>query len=154
MSFRWIFNAICSTKKTLITTLCSGKFFTVLLLHVNFCFSYLQFYLNNTLALETSWISPEEMGIFQRQEKPVLRTNQTALSICRPAAASRNIHTLLLTPRRISGRWDNLWSQHPFPTSLISAPSIRRYVLSYFLLGLCVLLFFFFVTLIFLLKWM
>ncbi|KAK9965899.1 hypothetical protein ABG768_004964 [Culter alburnus] len=62
-----------------------------------------KFYLNNTLALETTWISPEEMGIFQRQEKPLLRTNQTALSICRPAAASRNIHTLLLTPRRISG---------------------------------------------------
>uniref|UniRef100_A0A673LSU4 Transcription elongation regulator 1 like n=1 Tax=Sinocyclocheilus rhinocerous TaxID=307959 RepID=A0A673LSU4_9TELE len=62
-----------------------------------------KFYLNNTLALETTWISPEEMGIFQRQEKPLLRTNQTALSICRPAAASRNIHTLLLTPRRVSG---------------------------------------------------
>ncbi|XP_051958156.1 transcription elongation regulator 1-like protein [Xyrauchen texanus] len=60
-------------------------------------------YLNNALALESTWISPEEMGIFQRQEKPLLRTNQTALSICRPAAASRNIHTLLLTPRRISG---------------------------------------------------
>ncbi|XP_077056346.1 transcription elongation regulator 1-like protein [Siphateles boraxobius] len=63
-----------------------------------------KFYLNNnTLALETTWISPEEVGIFQRQEKPLLRTNQTALSICRPAAASRNIHTLLLTPRRVSG---------------------------------------------------
>ncbi|XP_052427459.1 transcription elongation regulator 1-like protein [Carassius gibelio] len=62
-----------------------------------------KFYLNNTLALETTWISPEEMGIFQHQEKPLLRTNQTALSICRPAAASRNIHTLLLTPRRVSG---------------------------------------------------
>lgn len=78
-----------------------------------FMFSHLQFYLNNTLALETTWISPEEMGIFQRQEKPLLRTNQTALSICRPAAASRNIHTLLLTPRRISGRRENLRSQHP-----------------------------------------
>ncbi|XP_021336089.1 transcription elongation regulator 1-like protein [Danio rerio] len=62
-----------------------------------------KFYLNNTLALETTWISPEEMGIFQHQEKPLLRTNQAALSICRPSAASRNIHTLLLTPRRISG---------------------------------------------------
>nr|XP_055032047.1 transcription elongation regulator 1-like protein [Misgurnus anguillicaudatus] len=62
-----------------------------------------KFYLNNTLALETNWLNPEEIGIFQRQEKPVLRTNQTALRICRPAAASRNIHTLLLTPRRISG---------------------------------------------------
>uniref|UniRef100_A0A4W4EBG4 Transcription elongation regulator 1-like protein n=1 Tax=Electrophorus electricus TaxID=8005 RepID=A0A4W4EBG4_ELEEL len=61
-------------------------------------------YLNNTLALETTWIGPEEMGIFQRQEKPRLMTNQAAMSISRPVAASRNFHTLLLTPRRISGR--------------------------------------------------
>ncbi|XP_026869063.2 transcription elongation regulator 1-like protein isoform X2 [Electrophorus electricus] len=60
-------------------------------------------YLNNTLALETTWIGPEEMGIFQRQEKPRLMTNQAAMSISRPVAASRNFHTLLLTPRRISG---------------------------------------------------
>ncbi|KAB5555761.1 hypothetical protein PHYPO_G00037820 [Pangasianodon hypophthalmus] len=57
-------------------------------------------YLNN--ALET-WIGPEEVGIFQHQEKPVLMTNQVAMTISRPAAASRNFHTLLLTPRRISG---------------------------------------------------
>ncbi|XP_066521352.1 transcription elongation regulator 1-like protein [Hoplias malabaricus] len=60
-------------------------------------------YLNNTLALETTWISPEEVGIFQRQEKPRLMTNQVAMSISRPTAASRNFHTLLLTPRRVSG---------------------------------------------------
>ncbi|XP_047672976.1 transcription elongation regulator 1-like protein isoform X2 [Tachysurus fulvidraco] len=57
-------------------------------------------YLNN--ALET-WIGPEEVGIFQHQEKPVLMANQVAMSISRPTAASRNFHTLLLTPRRISG---------------------------------------------------
>ncbi|KAK3560074.1 hypothetical protein QTP86_033799 [Hemibagrus guttatus] len=57
-------------------------------------------YLNN--ALET-WIGPEDVGIFQHQEKPVLMTNQVAMSISRPTAASRNFHTLLLTPRRISG---------------------------------------------------
>ncbi|XP_036427945.1 transcription elongation regulator 1-like protein [Colossoma macropomum] len=60
-------------------------------------------YLNNSLALETTWISPEEVGIFQRQEKPMLMTNQVAMSISRPTAASRNFHTLLLTPRRVSG---------------------------------------------------
>uniref|UniRef100_A0A3B1IIB3 Transcription elongation regulator 1 like n=1 Tax=Astyanax mexicanus TaxID=7994 RepID=A0A3B1IIB3_ASTMX len=60
-------------------------------------------YLNNTLALETTWISPEEVGLFQRQEKPMMMTNQVAMSISRPAAASRNFHTLLLTPRRVSG---------------------------------------------------
>ncbi|TSK14898.1 Transcription elongation regulator 1-like protein [Bagarius yarrelli] len=57
-------------------------------------------YLNN--ALET-WIGPEEVGIFQHQEKPVLMTNRVAMSISRPTAASRNFHTLLVTPRRISG---------------------------------------------------
>uniref|UniRef100_A0A8B9K340 Transcription elongation regulator 1 like n=1 Tax=Astyanax mexicanus TaxID=7994 RepID=A0A8B9K340_ASTMX len=64
-------------------------------------------YLNNTLALETTWISPEEVGLFQRQEKPMMMTNQVAMSISRPAAASRNFHTLLLTPRRVSGRREN-----------------------------------------------
>ncbi|KAL7856665.1 hypothetical protein SRHO_G00155640 [Serrasalmus rhombeus] len=64
-------------------------------------------YLNNSLALETTWISPEEVGIFQRQEKPMLMTNQVAMSISRPTAASRNFHTLLLTPRRVSGRREN-----------------------------------------------
>ncbi|XP_017339918.1 transcription elongation regulator 1-like protein [Ictalurus punctatus] len=57
-------------------------------------------YLDNALE---SWIRPEEVRIFQHQEKPVLMTNQVAMSISRPAAASRNFHTLLLTPRRISG---------------------------------------------------
>ncbi|XP_063076892.1 transcription elongation regulator 1-like protein [Engraulis encrasicolus] len=60
-------------------------------------------YLNNTLALETTWFAPEEIGIFQRQEKPVLVTNQMARRISRPAAASRNLHTLLVSPRRIAG---------------------------------------------------
>ncbi|XP_041939680.1 transcription elongation regulator 1-like protein isoform X2 [Alosa sapidissima] len=60
-------------------------------------------YLNNTLALETTWLGPEEIGIFQRQEKPLLVTNQMAMSISRPASASRNFHTLLVSPRRISG---------------------------------------------------
>ncbi|XP_031416821.1 transcription elongation regulator 1-like protein [Clupea harengus] len=60
-------------------------------------------YLNNTLALETTWLGPEEIGIFQRQEKPLLVTNQMAMSRSRPASASRNFHTLLLSPRRISG---------------------------------------------------
>ncbi|XP_063076994.1 transcription elongation regulator 1-like protein [Engraulis encrasicolus] len=60
-------------------------------------------YLNNTLALETTWFAPEEIGIFQQQEKPVLVTNQMAMRISRPNTASRNLHTLLVSPRRISG---------------------------------------------------
>ncbi|XP_030631784.1 transcription elongation regulator 1-like protein [Chanos chanos] len=58
-------------------------------------------YLNNTL--ETSWFAPEDIGLFQRQDKPLLMTNQMAMSISRPATASRNMHTLLVSPRRISG---------------------------------------------------
>ncbi|KAJ8013584.1 hypothetical protein DPEC_G00031290 [Dallia pectoralis] len=60
-------------------------------------------YLNNTLALDTAWLTPEEISIFQRQEKTLLMTNQMALSISRPAAASRRLHTLLVSPRRLSG---------------------------------------------------
>lgn len=61
-----------------------------------------------------SWIRPEEVRIFQHQEKPVLMTNQVAMSISRPAAASRNFHTLLLTPRRISGRRKNFLILYSF----------------------------------------
>ncbi|KAG7492560.1 hypothetical protein MATL_G00016620 [Megalops atlanticus] len=60
-------------------------------------------YVNNALALDTSWPGPEDIGIFQRHEKPLLMTNQMAMSISRPAAASRNVHTLFVSPRRISG---------------------------------------------------
>ncbi|XP_062859999.1 transcription elongation regulator 1-like protein [Trichomycterus rosablanca] len=81
-------------------------------------------YLNNTL--KTTWIGPEEIGIFQRQEKPVLMTNQVAMSISRPAAASRNFHTLLLTPRRISGSrrsWEGLLSSC-LPTQITAVRSL------------------------------
>ncbi|XP_015202024.1 transcription elongation regulator 1-like protein isoform X2 [Lepisosteus oculatus] len=60
-------------------------------------------YLNNALAMDTTWINPEEVRIFQRHEKPLLMTNQVAMSISRPAAASRNFHTLLVSPQPISG---------------------------------------------------
>ncbi|XP_010867400.2 transcription elongation regulator 1-like protein isoform X1 [Esox lucius] len=60
-------------------------------------------YLNNTLALDTAWLTPEEIGVFQRQEKTLLMTNQMAMSISRPAAASRSLRTLLVSPRRLSG---------------------------------------------------
>ncbi|KAL0964767.1 hypothetical protein UPYG_G00328600 [Umbra pygmaea] len=60
-------------------------------------------YLNDTLALDTTWLTPEEIGIFQRQEKTLLMTNQMAMSISRPAAASRSLRTVLVSPRRLSG---------------------------------------------------
>ncbi|MBN3298978.1 TCRGL protein, partial [Amia calva] len=60
-------------------------------------------YLNNALAMDATWINPEEVRVFQRHEKPLLMTNQVAMSISRPAAASRNFHTLLVSPQHISG---------------------------------------------------
>ncbi|XP_051778946.1 transcription elongation regulator 1-like protein isoform X2 [Erpetoichthys calabaricus] len=60
-------------------------------------------YLNNALTVDSTWITPEELRIFQRHEKPILMTNQVARSICRPATASRNFHTLLVTPHPLSG---------------------------------------------------
>ncbi|KAJ8404857.1 hypothetical protein AAFF_G00332440 [Aldrovandia affinis] len=60
-------------------------------------------YVNNALALDTTWPGPEDIGIFQRHDKPLLMTNQMAMSISRPTAASRNFHTLLVSPQRISG---------------------------------------------------
>ncbi|XP_028826245.1 transcription elongation regulator 1-like protein isoform X2 [Denticeps clupeoides] len=48
-------------------------------------------------------MTPEEAGIFHRQEKPLLMTNQMTMSISRPGSASRNFNTLLVSPQRISG---------------------------------------------------
>ncbi|XP_045543545.1 transcription elongation regulator 1-like protein isoform X1 [Salmo salar] len=61
-------------------------------------------YLNNTLTLENTWLTPEEIGIFQRHEKPLLMTNQMAMSISRPATASRSLNSLLMSPRPAASR--------------------------------------------------
>ncbi|XP_041125174.1 transcription elongation regulator 1-like protein isoform X1 [Polyodon spathula] len=60
-------------------------------------------YLNNSLAMDTTWIHPEEVRLFQRHEKPLLITNQVAMSRSRPATASANLHTILVTPQSLSG---------------------------------------------------
>ncbi|XP_033886682.3 transcription elongation regulator 1-like protein [Acipenser ruthenus] len=60
-------------------------------------------YLNNSLAMDTTWIHPEDVRLFQRHEKPLLITNQVAMSRSRPATASTNLHTLLVTPQSLSG---------------------------------------------------
>ncbi|KAK1166624.1 transcription elongation regulator 1-like protein isoform X1 [Acipenser oxyrinchus oxyrinchus] len=60
-------------------------------------------YLNNSLAMDTTWIHPEEVRLFQRHEKPLLITNQVAMSRPRPATASTNLQTLLVTPQSLSG---------------------------------------------------
>ncbi|NXE94799.1 TCRGL protein, partial [Menura novaehollandiae] len=60
-------------------------------------------YLNNAFALDSAWIQPEESRLFQGAEKPLLLTNQVAMAVARPAAASRPLPTLVLAPQLIPG---------------------------------------------------
>ncbi|NWW78588.1 TCRGL protein, partial [Climacteris rufus] len=64
-------------------------------------------YLNNTFALDSAWLQPEECRLFQGAEKPLLLSNQVALAVARPAAASRPLPTLLLAPQLIPGGCQN-----------------------------------------------
>ncbi|XP_068957734.1 transcription elongation regulator 1-like protein [Petaurus breviceps papuanus] len=58
-------------------------------------------YLNNTFALDSTWIHPEESRLFHGHEKPHLMTNQVAVALSRPAPASRHLPTVVLTPQPI-----------------------------------------------------
>ncbi|KFU89523.1 Transcription elongation regulator 1-like, partial [Chaetura pelagica] len=60
-------------------------------------------YLNNAFALDSAWMHPEESRLFQGNEKPLLLTNQVAMALARPAAASRPLPTVVLTPQLIPG---------------------------------------------------
>ncbi|NXI00224.1 TCRGL protein, partial [Pachycephala philippinensis] len=64
-------------------------------------------YLNNAFALDSAWIQPEESRLFQAAEKPLLLSNQVAMAVARPAAASRPLPTLLLAPQLIPGGCQN-----------------------------------------------
>ncbi|XP_074448279.1 transcription elongation regulator 1-like protein isoform X1 [Larus michahellis] len=64
-------------------------------------------YLNNAFALDSAWIHPEESRLFQGNEKPLLMTNQVAMAIARPAAASRPLPTVVLAPQLIPGGCQN-----------------------------------------------
>uniref|UniRef100_A0A8C3JTH7 Transcription elongation regulator 1-like protein n=1 Tax=Calidris pygmaea TaxID=425635 RepID=A0A8C3JTH7_9CHAR len=64
-------------------------------------------YLNNAFALDSTWIYPEESRLFQGNEKPLLMTNQVAMAIARPAAASRPLPTVVLAPQLIPGGCQN-----------------------------------------------
>ncbi|XP_031674794.1 transcription elongation regulator 1-like protein, partial [Oncorhynchus kisutch] len=81
-------------------------------------------YLNNTLALENTWLTPEEIGIFQRHEKPLLMTNQMAMSISRPATASRSLNSLLISPRPAASRSLNSLLMSPRPAASRSLNSL------------------------------
>uniref|UniRef100_A0A663E994 Transcription elongation regulator 1-like protein n=1 Tax=Aquila chrysaetos chrysaetos TaxID=223781 RepID=A0A663E994_AQUCH len=64
-------------------------------------------YLNNAFALDSAWIHPEESRLFQGNEKPLLMTNQVAMAIARPAAASRPLPTVVLAPQLMPGGCQN-----------------------------------------------
>ncbi|KFP34161.1 Transcription elongation regulator 1-like, partial [Colius striatus] len=64
-------------------------------------------YLNNAFAVDSAWIHPEESRFFQGNEKPLLMTNQVAMAIARPAAASRPLPTVVLAPQLIPGGCQN-----------------------------------------------
>ncbi|XP_070610310.1 transcription elongation regulator 1-like protein [Erythrolamprus reginae] len=58
-------------------------------------------YLNNTFALDSTWIHPKELRIYQGHEKPLATTNQVAVAVSRPATAPRPFPTVVLTPQTI-----------------------------------------------------
>uniref|UniRef100_A0A8C5QJG4 Transcription elongation regulator 1-like protein n=1 Tax=Leptobrachium leishanense TaxID=445787 RepID=A0A8C5QJG4_9ANUR len=61
-------------------------------------------FLNNSFALDTSWIHPpEEVLLFQGFEKPSCRASHLSMAISRPSRASRRLHTVILTPQSITG---------------------------------------------------
>ncbi|XP_065699602.1 transcription elongation regulator 1-like protein isoform X2 [Patagioenas fasciata] len=60
-------------------------------------------YLNNAFALDSAWMHPEDSRLFQGNEKPLLLTNQVAMAIARPAAASRPLPTMVLAPQLVPG---------------------------------------------------
>uniref|UniRef100_A0A803W3V8 Transcription elongation regulator 1-like protein n=1 Tax=Ficedula albicollis TaxID=59894 RepID=A0A803W3V8_FICAL len=64
-------------------------------------------YLSNAFALDSAWVQPEEPRLFQGAEKPLLLSNQVAMAVARPAAASRPLPTLLLAPQLIPGGCQN-----------------------------------------------
>ncbi|XP_068111512.1 transcription elongation regulator 1-like protein [Hyperolius riggenbachi] len=64
--------------------------------------------LNNSFALDSSWIHPaEELILFQGLEKPSLRASQVTMAISRPSTASRPLRTVILTPQRRAGTCQN-----------------------------------------------
>ncbi|XP_006755039.1 PREDICTED: transcription elongation regulator 1-like protein, partial [Myotis davidii] len=64
-------------------------------------------FLNNSFALDSTWIYPEESRLFHGYEKPHLLANQVAVSLSRPAPASRPLPTVVLAPQPIPGGCHN-----------------------------------------------
>ncbi|EHB07971.1 Transcription elongation regulator 1-like protein, partial [Heterocephalus glaber] len=66
-----------------------------------------QIFFNNSFALDSTWILPEESRLFHGLEKPHVLANQVALSLSRPAPASRPLPTMVLAPQPTPGGCHN-----------------------------------------------
>ncbi|XP_063101027.1 transcription elongation regulator 1-like protein [Cavia porcellus] len=60
-------------------------------------------FFNDSFALDSMWIHPEESRLFHGYEKPHVLANQIALSLSRPAPASRPLSTMVLAPPSLPG---------------------------------------------------
>ncbi|KAB0347369.1 hypothetical protein FD754_012226, partial [Muntiacus muntjak] len=56
-------------------------------------------FVNNSFALDSTWVYPEESRLFHGHQKPQLWTNQVAVSLSRPTPASRPLPTVVLAPQ-------------------------------------------------------
>ncbi|XP_064125232.1 transcription elongation regulator 1-like protein [Loxodonta africana] len=59
--------------------------------------------LNNSFALDSMWLPPEEFRLVRGHEKPHLLANQVAMSLSRPAPATRPLPPVVLAPQPIPG---------------------------------------------------
>nr|XP_028682854.1 transcription elongation regulator 1-like protein isoform X2 [Macaca mulatta] len=64
-------------------------------------------FFNNSFALDSTWIHPEESRLFHGHEKPHLLANQVAVSLSRPGPPSRPLPTVVLAPQPIPGGCHN-----------------------------------------------
>uniref|UniRef100_A0A8C6R027 Transcription elongation regulator 1-like protein n=1 Tax=Nannospalax galili TaxID=1026970 RepID=A0A8C6R027_NANGA len=78
-------------------------------------------FFNNSFALDSTWIHPEESRLFYSHEKPHFLANQVALSLPRPVPASRPLPTVVLAPQPIPGCHNSLKPISSGPTITITA---------------------------------
>ncbi|XP_076980555.1 transcription elongation regulator 1-like protein [Tamandua tetradactyla] len=58
---------------------------------------------NNSFALDSAWLYPEESRLFHGHEKPHLLANHVAVSLSRPAPATRTLPAVVLAPQPLPG---------------------------------------------------
>ncbi|XP_066211274.1 transcription elongation regulator 1-like protein [Saccopteryx leptura] len=64
-------------------------------------------FFNNSFALDSMWIYPEESRLVHGYEKPHLLANQVMMSLSRPAPASRPLPTMVFAPQPVAGGCHN-----------------------------------------------